>query len=111
MQVPTLPTPHLVSLSLAHNSLPTVPPEMAINMTNLQRLNLNDNDLTAVPIVTHSLPELRYLYIADNPISHMSNTSLLGVADDLIELDIRDIGVSTFEVKNVLLFYVFLFIQ
>lgn len=72
---------------------------MAINMTNLQRLNLNDNDLTAVPIVTHSLPELRYLYLADNPITHMTNTSLLGVADDLVELDIRDISLFTFEVR------------
>lgn len=73
---------------------------MAINMTNLQRLNLNHNDLTAVPIVTHSLSELRYLYMASNPILHLSNTSLLGVADHLVELNMRNVGLTTFEVRK-----------
>nr|XP_023026888.1 chaoptin [Leptinotarsa decemlineata] len=95
--VPTLPTPNLVSLSLAYNSLPTVPPEMATNMTNLQSLNLNFNDLTAVPIVTHSLMELRYLYMVANPITFLSNTSLLGVADHLVELDIRNVELNSLE--------------
>ncbi|KAJ8961557.1 hypothetical protein NQ318_014809 [Aromia moschata] len=96
--VPTLPTPHLISLSLAYNALPTVPPEMATNMTNLQRLDLNYNDLTAVPIVTHSLLELRYLSMVANPITFLSNTSLLGVADHLVELDIRNFELNNLEV-------------
>ncbi|CAH1974718.1 unnamed protein product [Acanthoscelides obtectus] len=95
--VPSLPTPNLATLSLAHNSLPTVPPEMATNMTNLQSLNLNHNDLTAVPIVTHSLLELRYFSMAANPVTFLSNTSLLGVADRLVELDIRDFDLNTLE--------------
>ncbi|XP_045480876.1 chaoptin [Harmonia axyridis] len=96
-QVPLLPTPHLISLSLADNYLPTVPPEMATNLSALCELNLNNNDLTSVPIVTHSLPELRYLYMADNPITSLSNTSLLGVADSLKELDIRNLDINELE--------------
>ncbi|CAG9859084.1 unnamed protein product [Phyllotreta striolata] len=95
--VPILPTPNLISLSLAHNSLPTVPPEMATNLTRLQRLNLDNNDLTAIPIVTHQLAELRYFSIAGNPITFLSNTSLLGVADRLVELDIRNFDLNTLE--------------
>ncbi|XP_060524010.1 chaoptin isoform X2 [Cylas formicarius] len=95
--VPILPTPNLVSLSLAHNSLPNVPPEMATNMTNLQKLYLDYNDLTSVPIVTHSLFELRYLSMVSNPVTYLSNTSLLGVADHLEELDIRNFDLNTLE--------------
>ncbi|KAL3279502.1 hypothetical protein HHI36_017011, partial [Cryptolaemus montrouzieri] len=96
-QVPILPTPRLVSLSLAHNYLPSVPPEMATNLSSLCELNLSNNDLSSVPIVTHSLPELRYLSMADNPITTLSNTSLLGVADSLKELDIRDLDIRELE--------------
>ncbi|XP_050498519.1 chaoptin isoform X1 [Diabrotica virgifera virgifera] len=96
-QVPTLPTPHLISLSLSHNSLPTVPPEMTTNLTKLQRLNLDHNDLTAIPIVTHQLDELRYFSIAGNPVTFLSNTSLLGVADHLVELDIKNLELNTLE--------------
>ncbi|KAJ8969360.1 hypothetical protein NQ317_004632, partial [Molorchus minor] len=95
--VPSLPTPHLVSLSLSYNALPTVPPEMARNMTNLRRLNLDFNDLTAVPIVTHSLAQLRHLSMVANPITFLSNTSLLGVADHLVELDIRNFDLNILE--------------
>ncbi|KAK9879164.1 hypothetical protein WA026_004016 [Henosepilachna vigintioctopunctata] len=96
-QIPILPTNHLISLSLANNYLPTVPPEMAANLSSLCELNLNNNDLTSVPIVTHSLPELRYLSMAANPITSLSNTSLLGVADSLKELDIRDLDINDLE--------------
>ncbi|CAH0558981.1 unnamed protein product [Brassicogethes aeneus] len=95
--IPVLPTPHLVTLSLAFNSLPTVPPEMATNMTSLQNLNLNYNDLTAVPIVTHSLNQLRTLSMVANPITFLSNTSLLGVAGHLINLDIRNFDLTILE--------------
>lgn len=100
LKVPLLPTPHLISLSLANNYLPTVPPEMATNLSSLCELNLNNNDLTSVPIVTHSLPELRYLYMADNPITSLSNTSLLGVADSLKELDVKNLEITELEVRS-----------
>ncbi|XP_030758115.1 chaoptin [Sitophilus oryzae] len=95
--VPILPTPNLVSLSLAYNSLPNIPPETATNMTNLQFLNLNYNDLTTIPILTHSLFELRYLFMMSNPVTYLSNTSLLGVADHLEELDIRNFDLTVLE--------------
>ncbi|KAF7273812.1 hypothetical protein GWI33_013503 [Rhynchophorus ferrugineus] len=95
--VPIFPTPNLVSLSLAYNSLPNIPPETATNMTNLQKLNLDYNDLTNIPILTHSLFELRYLSMVSNPITYLSNTSLLGVADHLEELDIRDFDLTVLE--------------
>lgn len=75
-----------------------MPPEMATNMSNLQKLNLNYNSLTMVPILTHSLFELRYLSMVANPISYLSNTSLLGVADHLEELDIRNLDLTVLEV-------------
>lgn len=78
--------------------MPTVPPEMASNMTSLRNLNLDYNDLTAVPIVTHSLTKLRHLSLAANPITVLTNTSLLGVAEHLEELDIRDFELNSFEV-------------
>ncbi|XP_057660247.1 chaoptin isoform X2 [Diorhabda carinulata] len=95
--VPNLPTPNLISLTLSSNSLPNVPPEMTTNLTKLQRLYLDDNDLTAIPIVTHQLVELRYFSIAGNPITFLSNTSLLGVAEHLVELDIQNFDLNTIE--------------
>lgn len=99
-QIPPFPLPNLLSLSLAYNSLPTVPPEIASNISSLRKLNLDYNDLTAVPIVTHSLTQLRHLSLAGNPITVLSNTSLLGVAEHLAELDIRDFELNTFEVSK-----------
>lgn len=75
-----------------------MPPEIAANISSLQRLNLNYNDLSAVPVVTHSLTHLRQLYMSANPITALSNTSLLGVADHLEELDITDFDLSILEV-------------
>ncbi|XP_017770923.1 PREDICTED: chaoptin isoform X2 [Nicrophorus vespilloides] len=95
--VPELPLPNLLSLSLAYNYLPTVPPEMAANISSLMRLNLDYNDLTAVPIVTHSLTNLRELSLASNPITTLTNTSLLGVADYLERLDITNFDLNTLE--------------
>ncbi|KAI4459845.1 antigen bsp putative-related [Holotrichia oblita] len=95
--VPELPLPSLISLSLAYNELPTVPPEIAANISSLQRLNLNYNDLSAVPVVTHSLTQLRQLQMSANPITALSNTSLLGVADHLEELDITNFDLNILE--------------
>lgn len=101
LQIPELPLPSLISLSLAYNELPTVPPEMAANISSLQRLNLNFNDLSAVPVVTHSLTQLRQLSMSANPITALSNTSLLGVADHLEELDITNFDLNILEVRMV----------
>ncbi|KAL1506530.1 hypothetical protein ABEB36_005874 [Hypothenemus hampei] len=95
--VPILPTPNLISLSLADNALPNMPPEMATNMTNLQRLNLDNNYLTIIPILTHSLFQLRHLSMVSNQITYLSNTSLLGVAEHLEELDIRNFDLTVLE--------------
>ncbi|KRT80569.1 hypothetical protein AMK59_7610 [Oryctes borbonicus] len=95
--VPELLLPSLISLSLAYNALPTVPPEMAANISSLQRLNLNSNDLSAVPVITHSLTQLRQLLMSNNPITALSNTSLLGVADHLEDLDITNFDLNILE--------------
>ncbi|XP_063912433.1 chaoptin-like isoform X1 [Zophobas morio] len=96
-QVPTMSTPNLLTLSLALNFLPTVSAEIAGNMSSLRYLNLDYNDLSVVPIVTHSLTELRYLSMVGNPITTLSNTSLLGVANQLEYLDIRMLNLSILE--------------
>lgn len=57
--VPELPLPSLRNLRISHNELPTVPPELALNMTSLRKLDLSYNDLTNVPLITHSLEHLR----------------------------------------------------
>ena len=92
-------TPNLLTLSLALNFLPTVSAEIAGNMSSLRYLNLDYNDLSVVPIVTHSLTELRYLSMVGNPITTLSNTSLLGVANQLEYLDIRMLNLSILEVS------------
>ncbi|XP_015839467.1 chaoptin isoform X1 [Tribolium castaneum] len=96
-QVPALSTPNLLSLSLAFNSLPTVALEVAGNISSLRYLNLDYNDLSAVPIVTHSLTELRHLSLEGNPITTLSNTSLLGAANQLEELNLKNIDLTVLE--------------
>lgn len=72
---------------------------MSSNLTSLHYLDLSVNDLTVVPLITHSLPELKTFNLADNPITAITNTSFLGVADSLEELDIRRLTLSIFEVS------------
>ncbi|XP_014217165.1 chaoptin-like isoform X2 [Copidosoma floridanum] len=97
LQVPELPFHRLQRLHLAHNELATVPAEMAANLTSLHLLDLSHNDLTVVPLITHALPNLRMFNIAYNPITIITNTSFLGIADSLELLDIRRLSLSTFE--------------
>lgn len=104
-QVPELPLTRLQTLYLAHNELASIPAEMASNLTSLHYLDLSYNDLTVVPLITHTLPELKTFNLANNPITAITNTSFLGVADSLEELDIRWLSLSTFEVR----FFFFLF--
>ncbi|XP_015178176.1 PREDICTED: chaoptin-like isoform X2 [Polistes dominula] len=97
LRVPELPLTRLQILHLAHNELASIPAEMASNLTSLHYLDLSYNDLTVVPLITHTLPELKTFNLANNPITAITNTSFLGVADSLEELDIRWLSLSTFE--------------
>lgn len=95
---PDLPLPNLRILKLSNNDLPSIPTELAANMTSLRVLDLSGNDLTNIPIITHSLPQLRSLFLAANPITTLTNTSLLGVAATLEHLDIAQFNLNVFEV-------------
>ncbi|XP_018322079.2 chaoptin [Agrilus planipennis] len=97
IQVPEMPLPNLLTLSMAYNSLPNIPQEVASNLTSLRRLNLAHNDLTTVPLVTHSFKQITHLSLAGNPITVLSNTSLLGIGDHLEELDVREMELTTLE--------------
>lgn len=58
--VPELTLPSLRALHLSRNALPFIPQELAYNLTSLRLLDVSGNDLTTVPSVIHSLPQLRY---------------------------------------------------
>lgn len=95
--VPDLPLPALRILRLARNELPSIPQELAPNMSQLRVLDLSDNDLTAVPILTHSLTHLRWLSLAGNSIRALHNNSFTRLADDMSHLDIAQLDLNTFE--------------
>lgn len=95
--VPELPLPELITLQLSSNTITVLPPEMASNLTSLRHLDLSWNSLTQVPLVTHSLPRLSTLYIPHNHITALTNTSMLGGAERLRELDIRHLPLGYFE--------------
>lgn len=59
--VPDLPLPSLRVLELADNELPSIPQELAANMSQLRVLDLSDNDLPNIPILTHFLTHLRFV--------------------------------------------------
>lgn len=96
-QVRQLPFSNLRTLSLSHNTLPTVPLEMAVNMSTLRDLNLAHNDLTAIPLVVNHLPKLRNLNLAGNPVTSITNASLQGLADHLQSLDITGFALTNIE--------------
>ncbi|KYN18187.1 Chaoptin [Trachymyrmex cornetzi] len=97
LSIPELPLRRLQTLNLAYNGLASISPEMSSNLTSLHYLDLSYNDLTVVPLITHTLPELKTFNLANNPITAITNTSFLGVADSLEELDIRKLSLSIFE--------------
>lgn len=97
-QVPELPFRRLQSLYLAHNELASIPAEMSSNLSSLHNLDLSHNDLTVVPLITHTLPRLKRFNLGYNPITSITNTSFLGLAESLEELDIRHLMLNTFEV-------------
>lgn len=100
IQVPDLSLPNLRILRISSNELPSIPPELAANLSSLRELDISANDLTAVPLITHSLQNLRILSLADNPITSLTNTSLLGAADTLEYLDIAHLQLMTIEVRD-----------
>ncbi|XP_015117217.1 chaoptin [Diachasma alloeum] len=97
LSVPELPFHRLRTLYLANNELASIPAELASNLSSLHHLDLSHNDLTVVPLITHTLSELRSFNLAYNPITAVTNTSFLGPADSLIELDMRRLPLWTFE--------------
>nr|CAD7423248.1 unnamed protein product [Timema monikensis] len=97
VSVPELPLHGLRSLDLSHNYFPDMPLEMTVNMTSLRRLDLSYNDLSTVPMVAQSLPQLRELSLAGNPITSLTNTTMIGGAQRLKELDIRQLPLNFFE--------------
>jgi len=99
IQVPDLALPYLRVLRLSNNGLPSIPTELAANLTSLRDLDVSHNDLTTVPLITHSLENLRSFSLAGNPISSLSNTSLLGIADTLEYLDIAHLELMSVEVS------------
>jgi Leucine-rich repeat (LRR) protein len=98
IQSPDIALPNLRVLRLSHNELPSIPPEQAANLTSLRVLDISYNDLTTVPLITHSLPNLQTLSLAGNPISSLTNTSLLGASETLEFLDIAQLPLTTIEV-------------
>ncbi|XP_055678152.1 chaoptin-like [Lutzomyia longipalpis] len=94
---PDLPFTYLRRLSIAHNELPSIPPELAYNISLLRHLDLSYNDLSAVPLITHSLPQLKSLNIAGNPIATLTNASLIGAAETLEYLNIAHLFLNSFE--------------
>ncbi|XP_062700932.1 chaoptin-like isoform X2 [Aedes albopictus] len=95
--VPEISNPSLRVLKLSHNDLASIPPELAASMPSLRELDLSENDLIHVPLITHSLHNLKSLSLAGNPITFMTNTSLLGAADTLEHLDIANLNLNGFE--------------
>lgn len=98
IQAPELSLPNLRHLEISHNGLPTVQQELAANLTSIRMLDISFNDLPSVPLLVHSLPNLKSLSIAGNPITTLTNVSFIGVADTLESLNIGNLHLTTIEV-------------
>lgn len=96
--VPELHLPHLRELRLSRNELPSIPQDLTQNMSSLRLLDISMNDLTNVPIITHTLPELRWLSLASNSITSLTNSTFLGLLDRIEYLDVSNLNLYSFEV-------------
>uniref|UniRef100_A0A8D8SNM6 Chaoptin n=2 Tax=Cacopsylla melanoneura TaxID=428564 RepID=A0A8D8SNM6_9HEMI len=96
-QMPELPLSSLLSLSISGNRLSSIPAEIASNLSSLRSLDLSHNDLTSIPMIIHALPNLKTLSIASNDIGSLTNLSLVGGAEQLLELDITSLPLNLFE--------------
>jgi len=62
-------------------------------------INLHFLVVQAIPPAVRSMPHLRYLELAANPITTLSNAVFQGAMEHLQELDIRHLTLNYFEVK------------
>lgn len=74
IQAPELSLPNLRHLEIAYNELPSIQQELAANLTSIRHLDIAFNDLPSVPLLIHSLPNLKSLSIAGNPITTCMST-------------------------------------
>ena len=56
--------------------------------------------IQAIPPAVRSMPHLRYLELAANPITTLGNAIFQGAMENLQELDIRHLPLNYFEVKR-----------
>jgi hypothetical protein len=73
------------------------------SLTRYCSLNNEFTVTQAVPPAARSMPHLRYLELAGNPITTLSNASFQGAMEHLQELDIRHLTLNYFEVKQLIL--------
>ncbi len=97
--VPDLPLPLLRQLRIAENELPSISQDLAHNMSSLRVLDLSNNDLTSVPVLTQLLKNLQSLLLAGNSITTLTNESFIGSSETLQHLDISKLHLNSFEVS------------
>lgn len=95
--IPEFPLGQLKRLSLAYNELTELPPELAINLTQLNYLDLKFNDFTIIPDLIKCLPQLHFLSISGNPITVLLNDSFEGISEELQELELSSLALNTFD--------------
>lgn len=100
IQAPELSLPNLRYLEIAHNGLPSVQQELAANLTSIRSLDISFNDLPSVPLLVHSLPNLKTLSVAGNPITTLTNSSFIGASDTLESLNVGNLHLTTIEVND-----------
>ncbi|KZC13230.1 PREDICTED: insulin-like growth factor-binding protein complex acid labile subunit [Dufourea novaeangliae] len=70
---------NIKSLSLANNSIESLPEFMFSNLTNLENLNLADNKLASLENLFVRLEKLEVLNISCNPVMHLRRGHLFGL--------------------------------
>ncbi|KAL5285424.1 chp.2 family protein [Megaselia abdita] len=95
--VPEMKLKMLREIRLRYNELPSIPQDMATNMSNIRVLDISYNDLTNVPLMTQMLTRLEKLILSGNPITSLNNNSFEGVNENLEMLDISNLRLHYFE--------------